>query len=91
MRKHRNVARKHFCPECDHFHAAANMNIPNALGRCLKDPPAAFVLGMVQTAPAVVVDPAAGGQMSPVIRAYYPPVGAEDTCSQGTPRPAGEA
>ena len=87
MQNHRNVQKKHFCPACDHFH-----HVPNSVGVCLYNPPAPFIVGMVPIAASVVrADPPEQQQMAPVIRAYYPPVGREDTCSQWTPRPAGEA
>jgi hypothetical protein len=46
---------------------------------------------MVPIAPLVANPDPTSNTMAPVIRAYYPPVGGEDTCSQWTPRPAGEA
>ena len=92
MRPHRNVEKKHFCPDCDHFHHVPNSNVPNSVGVCLYNPPAPFIVGMVPIAASVVrADPPEQQQMAPVIRAYYPPVGGGDTCSQWTPRPAGEA
>jgi hypothetical protein len=91
LNEHRNVIKKHFCPGCDHFHELRNSSTPGAHGVCLFNPPQAFVIGMVQTQAAVVVDPAQAAQMVPVIRAYYPPVGREDTCAQWTPRAEGEA
>jgi len=90
MREHRNVGKKHFCPACDHFHYQANSNVPGAAGACLLNPPSVFIVGMVPVAGAVMLDPEKQ-PMAPVIRAYYPPVGREDTCSQWTVRPAGEA
>jgi hypothetical protein len=91
MQNHRNVEKKHFCPDCDHFHHVPNSNVPNSVGVCLYNPPAPFIVGMVPIAPLVANPDPTSNTMAPVIRAYYPPVGREDTCSQWTPRPAGEA
>jgi hypothetical protein len=88
---HRNVTKKYFCPGCYHFHVLPNSNVPGAVGVCLYQPPETFIVGMVPVSPAVMVDPAQATQMVPVIRAYYPPVGPQDTCSQWTPRIEGEA
>ena len=62
--------------------------MPGAAGVCLFHPPTPFVVGMAQS--AIAVDPQ-HAQLIPVLRAYFPPVGKIDTCSQWTPRPAGEA
>lgn len=86
---HRNVAKKHFCPGCDHFHQMANTGLQEPAGACLFGPPRAFIIGMAQSAASVIK----GGQpdMVPIIRGYYPPVSAVDTCQQWTPRTEGEA
>jgi hypothetical protein len=84
---HRNVAKKHFCPGCDHFHEVPNPGLPTPSGVCVLNPPQAFVVGMGQAAIAPMDKP---GAAVPIIRGYYPPVGPGDTCAQWTPRAEGE-
>lgn len=86
---HRNVAKKHFCPGCDHFHEVPNPGMPDRSGVCVLYPPQAFVVGMAQGAIAPAVNPAALPAV-PIVRGYYPPVGPGDTCAQWTPRAEGE-
>lgn len=91
MNEHRHIAKKQFCPGCDHFHEQRS-NVPGAVGVCLKDPPTVFVIGMVQSARSAIQQQAdAPQEMVPVIRAYFPPVNPTDTCAQWTPRAEGEA
>lgn len=89
--EHRHVAKKHFCPKCDHFHELKNSNVPNASGVCLLNPPTPFIVGMAVVEPTVIAKPDTPPQQVPIIRGYYPPVGNGDTCAQWTPRSEGEA
>lgn len=86
---HRNVAKKHFCPGCDHFHQIQQPGMPPGSGVCLLYPPTPFIVGMATPA----IAPVAKEQIPsiPITRAYYPPVTAVDTCAQWTPRAKGEA
>ena len=87
---HRNVAKKHFCPGCDHFHQVMNPGMPALSGVCVLHPPIPFVVGIAQPAIAPVTEQAQIAPV-PIIRGYYPPVGSNDTCAQWTPRAEGEA
>lgn len=89
--EHRHVAKKQFCPRCDHFHELKQPTVPGASGLCLLRPPQAFMVGMAVIEPSVIAKPDAAPQQVPVIRAYYPPVGPVDTCAQWTQRSEGEA
>jgi hypothetical protein len=86
---HRNIAKKKNCPKCDHFHGVAASNVPGASGMCLKDPPKVFVVGMAPSASSVIKGE--NPDLVPILRAFYPPVGPSETCSQWTPRAEGEA
>ena len=90
--EHRNVRKKHFCPGCDHYHPVVNtLNPPNITGICMLNPPQPFVVGMAQVQAPVIAHPDTPPQTIPITRAYYPPVGPTETCSQWTPRTEGEA
>jgi hypothetical protein len=89
---HRNVKKRHFCPACDHYHAVVSpLNPPNITGLCMFEPPTPFVIGMAQMQRAVVAEPNTPPEQIPIVRAYYPPVGPNETCSQWTPKAEGEA
>jgi hypothetical protein len=83
--EHRNIKRKRFCPQCEHGHFPEGMN-----GMCLLNPPTVFLIGM---APAnTIVNPKDPAQFTtPVLRAYYPIVGKNETCSKFEIKTEGEA
>ena len=87
---HRNIARGKTCPGCDHFHGVERSNVPGATGMCLKDPPVAFMVGLAPAASSVVKNNP-NPEMIPMLRAFYPPVGPNESCSWWTPRCEGEA
>jgi hypothetical protein len=90
MRAHRHIAKKQFCPACDHFHHQPQSGVPDATGLCLLNPPTPVVLGIAQVNP-VIARAETPPQNVPILQRYYPAVGPGDSCSQWTPASEGEA
>jgi hypothetical protein len=87
MSHNRNVTKKRFCPGCEHSHFPHDD--VSLSGMCLLNPPKCFLLGMQPSAiQSKSGDPA---QMLPVLRSWFPPVSAGDTCSKWEQRAEGEA
>ena len=88
--EHRHVKKRHMCPTCEHYHAMPNTNVPGATGMCMLNPPTPFIVGIATVDP-VIAREGTPPQQIPIIRAYYPPVGPNETCSQWSPLAEGEA
>jgi hypothetical protein len=75
MRKHDAIGR-YTCDTCPHWHNPQGLPI----GLCLRDPPVPVMVGMAPASP--LAKPGPGMDIQPVIRGYFPTVGAKDGCGQ---------